>query len=62
MTGMLIGMVTAGVVTAFGEKICNVIGQPDFAQYTKVTGISLAGATALGAVITLIGKLKSFAG
>lgn len=58
MTGLLIGMVSAGVVTAVGEKICNSLGQNDIANYIRVGGVSLCGATAIGAVVQLIGKVK----
>jgi Na+-driven multidrug efflux pump len=59
MTALLISMVSAGVVTAVGEKVCNSLGQNDIANYIRVGGVSLTGAVAIGAVVSLIGKVKS---
>jgi hypothetical protein len=59
MTSLLIGMVSAGVVTAVGEKVCNSLGQTEIATYVKVGGVSLTGSIAIGAVIKLISQVKS---
>lgn len=41
MTGILITMVSAGVITAVGEEVCNSLGKGDIAKWIKVGGVSL---------------------
>jgi hypothetical protein len=52
-------MVSCGVATAIGKKVCESLGESGIAQYIGVGGTSLTGVMAIGVVIQLIGKLKS---
>jgi hypothetical protein len=58
-TSLIIGMVSCGVATAIGKKICEALGENSIAQYIGVGGTSLTGVMAIGVVINLINKLKS---
>lgn len=63
MTGILITMVSAGVITAVGEEVCTVLGKPEIAKWIKVGGVSLTAGLGIGLVIKLVNQTKeAFAG
>lgn len=63
MTGILVTMVSAGVITAVGEEVCNAMGKGDIAKWIKVGGVSLTAGLGIGLVIKLINQTKAaFAG
>lgn len=59
MTGILITMVSAGVITCVGEEITNSLGKGDIAKWIKVGGVSLVAGLGLGLVVKLIQQAKS---
>lgn len=61
-TGLLLTMVSCGVITAVGTKVCGILGETDIAQYVKVGGVSLTGIIAIGIVIQLISTVKKLFG
>lgn len=59
MTGILITMVSAGVITAVGEEITNAMGKGDISKYIKLGGVTLVAGLSIGLVIKLINQVKS---
>lgn len=57
MTGILITMVSAGVITAIGEEVCNAMGKGDIARWIKVGGVSLTAGLGVGLVIKLVNQV-----
>jgi hypothetical protein len=58
MTGILIGMLSAGIITAVGEDILNSIGHSEHAKWLKVGGVSLTASLGLGLIVKLISQTK----
>jgi hypothetical protein len=58
MTGILISMVSAGVVCAVGEEILVNLGKGEMAKWVRVGGGSLVAGLGVGLVIKLIGTVK----
>ena len=59
MTGILITMVSAGVITAVGEEILNAMGKGDIAKWIRVGGVSLTAGLGLGLVVKLINQTRA---
>lgn len=57
-TGLIISMISCGVATAIGKKVCESLGENSIAQYISVGGTSLTGVIAIGVIINLLNKLK----
>lgn len=57
MTGILITMISAGVITAVGEEVCSALGKPDIGKWIKVGGVSLTAGLGVGLVITLVNQV-----
>lgn len=63
MTGVLVTMVSAGVITAVGEEVCTILGKPEIGKWIKVGGVSLTAGLGIGLVVQLVNKTTSaFAG
>lgn len=58
VSSVLITMVSAGMITAVSEEICNAMGKGDIARWIKVGGISLCISLALGLAIKAINQAK----
>ena len=59
ITATIIGLASAGVVSAFAEGICEKVGKPDYAQYVRLGGFCLAGTTVITSVVGFIKALKN---
>jgi len=59
MNSILITMVSAGVITAVGEEVCNSMGKGDIARWIKVGGVSLTAGLGVGLIIKLITQVTS---
>lgn len=59
MTGILISMITSGVVTAVGEEICIALGKGELAKWVKAGGVSLTTGLGIGLVVKLINQVRS---
>lgn len=58
-TGILVTMISAGVITAVGEEVCTVMNKPEIAKWIKVGGVTLTAGLGIGLVIDLLNKVKS---
>lgn len=59
MTGILMSMVSAGIITAVGEEVLNAMGRTDQAKWVRVGGASLTAGLGVGLVIKLVNQVKS---
>ncbi len=58
ITATVIGLCSAGVVSAFAEGLCEKVGKPDYAQYVRLSGFCLAGTTVVITVVSFVKALK----
>lgn len=57
-TGLVIGMISCGVLTAVGRKVTESLGESLIASYIAVCGTSLTAIAAIGVVVNLLTTLK----
>jgi hypothetical protein len=57
-TALLITMGFCAVGTAVTEKVCIAFGKTDMAEYVRVSGTSMVGATAIGLAVSLLNTLR----
>lgn len=58
MTGILIGMVSTGIVTAVGSEVLDSLQYSNMAKWVRVGGSSAVAGLGLGCVIKLITTVK----
>jgi len=58
ITATIITLASAGVVSAFAESICEKVGKPDYAQFVRLGGFSIAGTTVVVQVVGFFKTLK----
>jgi len=58
LTGSIITLVTAGVLSAFGEALCEKVNKPEYSQFVRLTGFSVAGVAVITTVSQFIKTLK----
>jgi len=58
ITAAIITLCGAGVVSAFAEGICEKVGKPDYAQFIRLTGFSIAGVAVITTTVGFIKALK----
>ncbi|WP_291566912.1 MULTISPECIES: SpoIIIAC/SpoIIIAD family protein [unclassified Clostridium] len=58
LTGTIITLASAGVVSAFAEGICEKVNKPDYAQFVRIGGFAIAGSTIVASVVTFFKTLN----
>jgi hypothetical protein len=58
LAGTIITIAGAGVISAFAEAICEKVNKPDYAQFIRITGFSLAGIVVINVTIAFFKALS----
>ena len=54
----IIALASAGVISAFAEGICDKVGKPDYSQFIRLTGFTIAGVTVITTTVKFFKALK----